>query len=102
MGDLNLARVDFSKAMELKPSNPILECDYYHARGRLQFETGGTFSLILDEYNKAIALQLHNPILYLDRGTLYLKENSETDAINDFSMWIKLNFGENINVLYED
>ena len=97
-GELSLALEDFSRARELKPGNFVIGCDFSHARGRLHFETG-TFSLALADYNNAIVLQPYNAMLYRDRGTIYLQEGNNNQAINDYRKWIELNPGKDIDVL---
>ena len=100
--EFSLAFNDYDTAKSRKPENTIFKCDYHHAKGRLQFETGGTFRMILDDYNMAIELQPSIAMLYRDRGTLYLREGDNNKAINDFTEWIKLNPGADIDVLLNE
>ena len=100
-GEFGPALDDYKIALQLKPDNVVIKCDYHHARGCFQFETGSGFSLILEDYNAAIELQPINAVLYRDRGTLYLREDNDNRAIDDFLDWIKLNPGTDIEVLLD-
>ena len=77
---------DFSKAIEIDPSEPL----YYYNRANAFFDIK-QYDAALKDYSKA--LELNNKLLdaYVNRGMLYSETGHQNNAIYDFQKALELN-----------
>ncbi len=92
-GKYNLAKIDFSKAISVKPDYN----DPYFGRARVNEETG-KLNEALTDYDLYIELSKNNIInniqlstAYNNRGVILAKSHSYNEAYNNFNNAIKLN-----------
>ncbi len=62
--------------------------NFYRERGSFALETGYTTQAIFD-LDKAINLNPHNPIPYLDRATAYLQKGEYDRSLDDYQRYIE-------------
>jgi len=84
-GDLLDAIVDFSKAIDLEPKNPLA----YSARGNAKFNTGDLDGAVAD-HSKAIELDPTRRTPYINRGVVRVDQGDLQGAIADYTKAIEL------------
>ncbi len=83
-GRISEAIHDFSRAIILKPDNPVT----YYSRGNLYLADGESakLQLAIEDYNRSIQLAPGTGGYFLKRGLAYLKLDRPDNAIRDFQM----------------
>lgn len=95
MGSTDAALLDFSRAMQLVPLDPLA----YESRGTVYMQLGEAGLAALD-LDRAIELGSEDPVSYIQRGNLALENNNPGLAIRMFSTALELD-SENVEALFQ-
>src|SRR6185503_8670335 len=85
-GDTDRAIADYSKAIDLNPTEP----DYYNNRG-VAHRAKGDLDRAIGDYGKAIELNSKHAQAYHNRGNAYRFRGAYDLAVNDYARAIEIN-----------
>jgi len=91
-GDFALALADYDEAIRLGPEEPDLVL-WYHLRGVVHDQLG-EFQRAIDDFRAALRIGGDDPVIYGDRGNVFLALGQYERALQDHTMAIELAPGE--------